>query len=344
MTTEFVRSADGTQIAYAANGSGPPLVFLPGVPFSNLEAEWRIPVLRHAYGSLAAKLRFIQYDGRGTGRSARNVGDLSLGAMVSDLDAVLRATVGQRPATLLGFYHSCAHAIAFAAEHPRRVSRLVLFGGSTRSLDPMSDPSTQALLSLMDRDWGTFADAIAHSWLGWTAGEEGRLAADTVRAATTPVEARATLEAAGAIDVTGVAGRIECPTLVLHRVDASVISLAMSEELAASMPGARLRFLPGPSAGLFFTDIDVVVELLIGFATAGTIPDTIESSSASADLTPRQLEVLRLLAAGETNEGIAGRLGISTNTVERHVANVYGRIDARGRADATAWAVRRGLA
>ena len=38
------------------------------------------------------------------------------------------------------------------------------------------------------------------------------------------------------------------------------------------------------------------------------------------------------------------RLGVSVNTVERHVANVYRKIDARGRADATAWAIRHGVA
>ncbi len=60
-------------------------------------------------------------------------------------------------------------------------------------------------------------------------------------------------------------------------------------------------------------------------------------------LTPRELEVLQLIAAGESNAEIAHRLGITVNTVERHAANLYRKIDARGRADATAWAVRHGL-
>ena len=47
---------------------------------------------------------------------------------------------------------------------------------------------------------------------------------------------------------------------------------------------------------------------------------------------------------GDTNAEIAASLGISVNTVERHVSNVYRKIDARGRADATAWALRHGLA
>ena len=51
-----------------------------------------------------------------------------------------------------------------------------------------------------------------------------------------------------------------------------------------------------------------------------------------------------MLANGETNGQIAARLGISINTVERHVGNLYRKIDARGRADATAWAIRNGIA
>jgi DNA-binding NarL/FixJ family response regulator len=54
--------------------------------------------------------------------------------------------------------------------------------------------------------------------------------------------------------------------------------------------------------------------------------------------------VLRLLAQGETNEGIGQELGVSINTVERHVANIYRKIDARGRADAAGFAVRHGIA
>jgi DNA-binding CsgD family transcriptional regulator len=60
-------------------------------------------------------------------------------------------------------------------------------------------------------------------------------------------------------------------------------------------------------------------------------------------LTRREREVLRLLATGESNAQIARRLGVSIHTVERHVANLYPKIGARGRADATAYAIRSGL-
>jgi DNA-binding CsgD family transcriptional regulator len=61
-------------------------------------------------------------------------------------------------------------------------------------------------------------------------------------------------------------------------------------------------------------------------------------------LTAREVDVLRLLADGLTNKEIAQRLVLSVPTVARHIATIYNKIDARGRADATAYALRHGLA
>jgi DNA-binding CsgD family transcriptional regulator len=64
---------------------------------------------------------------------------------------------------------------------------------------------------------------------------------------------------------------------------------------------------------------------------------------AGAAITGRELDVLRLLAAGDSNAEIARRLSITVHTVERHVSNLYRKIGARGRADATAYALRQGI-
>jgi DNA-binding NarL/FixJ family response regulator len=55
------------------------------------------------------------------------------------------------------------------------------------------------------------------------------------------------------------------------------------------------------------------------------------------------VEVLRHLAGGRTNDEIAEELFVSVRTVERHVANIYAKIGARGRANATAYALTRNL-
>jgi DNA-binding NarL/FixJ family response regulator len=66
--------------------------------------------------------------------------------------------------------------------------------------------------------------------------------------------------------------------------------------------------------------------------------------SSPAGLTPREVEVLRLIAAGRTTREVAETLVVSLATVERHITNLYAKIGARGRADATAYALGHGLA
>jgi DNA-binding NarL/FixJ family response regulator len=64
-------------------------------------------------------------------------------------------------------------------------------------------------------------------------------------------------------------------------------------------------------------------------------------------LTAREREVLRLVAAGRSNDSIATELVLSVRTVERHVENIYAKIDVSGRtarAAATAWAIAHGVA
>jgi DNA-binding NarL/FixJ family response regulator len=60
-------------------------------------------------------------------------------------------------------------------------------------------------------------------------------------------------------------------------------------------------------------------------------------------LTPRELEVVTLVADGHTSEEIADRLAISRKTVERHRANVLEKLRMRDRVDLTRYAIRRGL-
>lgn len=349
-TMRYARTSDGVSIAYFEIGDGPPLLWLPPVPFSNVLGQWRIPTIRRAYERLGAHVRLIMYDGRGTGRSQRDVDDLGLDAMLRDLEAVV-GHAGTQQFALLGYYHAALSVIAYAAGHPGRVTRLVLFGASMRAMDSMSAPETQALLTLIERDWDLFVDTAARAWMGWSAADDSRLVADAFRDATTPAIARATLDAAREIDVSAEVGSVTAPALVLHRQGERQMPLEVSRALADALPNGRLLQLSGESAGLFFEDPDADVDVLLDFLTGTTadgarVPSTADNRAISQTdgLTSREVEVLRLIAQGDSNAEIAHRLGLSVHTVERHAANLYRKIGARGRADATAYAVRRGLA
>lgn len=60
-------------------------------------------------------------------------------------------------------------------------------------------------------------------------------------------------------------------------------------------------------------------------------------------LTPRELEVLRMLAEGEANKTIAWKLGISEHTAKFHVASILTKLDAGSRAEAVAIGIRKGM-
>ena len=78
-------------------------------------------------------------------------------------------------------------------------------------------------------------------------------------------------------------------------------------------------------------------------STPHRIPDEPPPSLRDPMLTARELEVLRLLAEGASNKLIARRLGISFHTAKFHVASIAAKLDATGRTDAVAQAVRLGL-
>ncbi len=355
----FARAEDGVTIGYQVFGQGPVLVWLPSL--SNIAAQWRIPAMRAAYEALGRDMTVVLYDGRGMGASDRRIdlGDLGVDAHLRDLRAVLDHA-GIRSASLLGYYHGAATAIAFAAREPERVERLVLFGGAARMREAMRPAQTQALLSLVEQDWGLFADAAATAWLGWDSAATGRWTAEAFRTATTAAVAKAWFSAAADIDVTAELGRVRAQALVLHRQGEQQIPVEVFQRLADGLPDGRLVELPGSTPTLFLEDAARDIRLVTDFVLSGRLrsavapdaghlrsaaaPDAGHLHSAAAPdtgrLTPREAEVLRLVADGDSNAEIARRLGIAVHTVERHLGNLYRKIGARGRADAVAWAIR----
>ena len=78
----------------------------------------------------------------------------------------------------------------------------------------------------------------------------------------------------------------------------------------------------------------------------GTDPakPTSNCSKALPELTPRELELLQLMARGLTNKDISSVLEISVDTVKSHLRHVFAKMDVETRAEAVAEAIRRGLA
>ena len=78
-------------------------------------------------------------------------------------------------------------------------------------------------------------------------------------------------------------------------------------------------------------------------AAPGSETDAAVSGEAALVLTPRELDVLKLVARGSSNADIARRLFLSEHTVHRHLANILRKLNLSSRAAAAAWGVRTGL-
>jgi DNA-binding CsgD family transcriptional regulator len=119
-----------------------------------------------------------------------------------------------------------------------------------------------------------------------------------------------------------------------------VSSPAVREEILRLLESAEIRVIDDEADGAAHrADFVVIAD---GGTADGWQPDGEESGPAEA-LTPREREVLELLAGGLSNKEIAARLGISEHTAKFHVASVLAKLGAANRADAVRRGVRRGL-
>ena len=292
-----------------------------------------------------------------------------------DIDAVA-AGLGLKKFDLFAAAGAGPVAIAYAAQHPERIGKVILWCAWARNAD-INSRRIQAWRSLLDEDWELMTDTCAQIVLGWAGGESGRQAATKLRESVTPEVIRNAFVSMGQFDASALLPRVKCPVLVLHRTGISWIPVEIATALASRLPKARLVLLEGESPAPYMGELekasDAIAQFLgegagsIGEAKSafpggaishpgefpmgkslsrGREPPSEAGGIASMDdnpdrLTSRELEVLRLVAAGKTNRDIAGDLFLSVRTVERHIANLYGKINARGRADATAYALTR---
>ncbi len=78
-------------------------------------------------------------------------------------------------------------------------------------------------------------------------------------------------------------------------------------------------------------------------AVTAALLDQLRGEAPAENLSPREAEVLRHVAAGLTNKAIALKLGISEHTIKFHLGSAMGKLGAASRAEAVATAMRRGL-
>jgi DNA-binding NarL/FixJ family response regulator len=146
-------------------------------------------------------------------------------------------------------------------------------------------------------------------------------------------------------DISGAADVVitDIPARVADEAGATVL-LSDEEELFASVRPLRAGLALLPTSATADQVVAAIEATAAGLAVVH--PDHAASLSArpSEDpLTPREREVLHLLAAGLGNKEIAGRLSISDHTAKFHVSQILAKLSAVSRAEAVSIAMRRGL-
>jgi len=333
----FCTSADGVRIAYAISGSGPPLVKV-GTWMTHVELDWESSVWRPWLRELSRDRTFIRYDARGCGLSDREVADISLEAWVRDLEAVADA-VGIARFPLLGLSQGGAIAIAYAARHPERVSHLVLHGAFARgrlarAVSPQERDEAETMVKLAEIGWGkddpAYRQFFTTQFIPDSTLEQQRWWNELQRSTISPANAARFMQAAGLFDVADLAPRVSCPTLVTHSKSEMRIPLEEGRLIAGLIPGAR--FVPLESRNHVLLEHEPAwpqwLEAVREFLPRGS------AGGAFSELTPREAELVELIAQGLDNTQIAARLELSDKTVRNHITSIFAKLGVENRARA----------
>ena len=351
----YAKTDDGVNIAFTWHGQGEAIIYVMALPWSNFAVGYgNAYSARHAE-ELATFSRVVTYDPRGCGLSDHDADDLSLDGFAKDIDAVAQAA-GLDTFTLYGSADASRIAIRYAATRPDRVQRLILWLPSMSPARLRSDPVMHAISGLPYRDWEVFVRTLSHAVVGgWDVARApfADAFANLARAGIRPEEYPRFVEAMRNHDVSSDVANVVAPTLVMTRENAAVYTIPVVREVAAGIPNAQLVTTPGnwlmPCTG---DDVTFEIARFMGHQrpefTRGDTPNLkdllAQATPATRDdgLSPREREVLQLIAQGKTNLEIAEELVVAPATASRHVHNILNKLGMRRRAEVAAYAALNG--
>jgi pimeloyl-ACP methyl ester carboxylesterase/DNA-binding CsgD family transcriptional regulator len=345
----FCTTGDGVRLAYARMGAGPPLLrvgsWLTHVDHDGSSPVW-VPWLRE----LSRNNTLYRYDPRGCGLSDRDVDEFTLDAWVRDLETVVDAA-GLARFALLGMSQGGAIAIAYAARHPERVERMVLYGAYARGvlmrgLGPRQREELDATTKLIEIGWGrenpAFRQMFTLLFIPDGTPEEIDSFNRLQQVSASPVGASRMVRGCSGIDVQALAARVRCPTLVMHAHGDERVPFDEGRLVASLVPGAR--FVPLSSRNHVLLAHEPAWQTLVDELRAFLDPSSAHAQTIPfAALTPRERELLDLIAEGRDNDDIARRLRLSGKTVRNHITRIFAKLAVTTRAQAIVRAREAGM-
>lgn len=340
----FCRSSDGVQIAYAVHGSGPPLV-ADSCWLSHLQYDWQSPVWRHYLAEWGRSHTVIRFDERGHGLSDRDVEDHGLDVRLADLEAVVD-DARLESFSLMAMAQGGPVAISYAARHPERVAKLVFYGSYSgqQSKDATETEMNDTLDALIKVGWArpdsAFRRVFTSLMIPNATEEQHEWLDELQRVATSAETARSSRRQRLTADSSHLLAELDVPTLVLHSLGDRMNDFSEARYLAAHIRGARLVALESenhivledePAWPVLCAELDAFLD---------GADDDRPPAPGLVELSSREREILRLAARGLDNHEIADALVLSARTVERHLSNVYAKLDLHGKSARTAAVAR----
>lgn len=237
-------SPDGTSIAWSDMGEGFPLL-QPAVWFHQIDEDRASVAWKHWVSAARSDRRLIRTDLRGVGRSDPDPHRWTFDALLEDFIAVVDAS-GVDRFDLLGLSHGSLVALAYAARHPARVRRMILYGGYAAGFEVRGDPEEiRRRTSLLEmgriyRDGGRDIFGRMLGALYWPDARGEMIDWFNDRLGTIMGLNEALQDVFRSLDLRGELGAIAAETLIAHSRGDRIIPHACAEEMVRLIPGARL--------------------------------------------------------------------------------------------------------
>lgn len=356
----FCSAVDGVRLAYAKSGQGLPVVKV-GTWLTHLEYDWDSPVWGPWLNNWSRFHTLFRYDPRGCGLSDWNVDNISLEALVSDLETVVDAA-GIKQFGLVGMSQGGCIAVMYAARHPERITRLIVYGGylmasGRKNLTPIEHEEKEVFKRLLRLAWAVdnpaYKQVLSTELLPDGTAEQIRWLNNLQRISTSAENALKLYEIYEQVNVKELALTVRTPTLVLHAKHDVAVPFAEGRLFATHLSNSRLVpldsknhiLLPSERAWKqfwheYYTFLGIKERINETTAEHHTLTDAM---AYIALLTHREREILQLIVQGYRNEEIAEKLVLAPKTIRNYVSHIYEKLQVSSRGEVIALAHQAGL-
>ncbi|MEJ2376824.1 MAG: alpha/beta fold hydrolase [Pseudolabrys sp.] len=267
---QFTTSADGTQIAWASVGDGPPVFKAPNY-LNHIEYEWTSPFWGPFLAEFARNNRLVRFDQRGNGLSDWEIERISSEAMIEDMEAVV-AAAGLEHFALFGISQGAAFSVRYAVKHPEKVSCLIIFNGFMRGRKARGNAENESIhnvAQMMIREgWGStnpiYRNFFTSSFLPDAPQEIKNSFDELQRISCSAQNVMRINEMNSMVNDSEIAQQVRVPTLVLHITGDNQVPVSEGRLTARLIPGAQFVELPGnnhvalegqPCFNMFFDEV-----------------------------------------------------------------------------------------